>query len=298
MASPYTTTHLVQSILRRGYFGAGTGMTATQMLAWASEEQSLYVMAFLKGLREEFTVVPLELAVTEDTVSLPVRAAGGALRTATWFPGAQTSQSINLVRIEPEQRPYFDNVGPQPYGYLFQGNNLVLLPNPATGTLRLSYQQRLSRLVLPEECGEIEAIDTGTGEVTLVDVPSDFDDSETYDFVSNTPNFVTRGIDEEAVSIVGDVITFDELPAGLAVGDWVCLAGETPIPQLPTEVHFLLAQRTAEVIAASQGSARLKDIRDELQQARADATALLSPRNDGSPRPIIRVGGLGSGWGW
>ncbi len=116
--------------------------------------------------------------------------------------------------------------------------------------------------------------------------------------VPGTPNFQSLALDQTG-TFVGSVFTFDEgIPAGIAVGDYLCTAGETPIPQMPTEIHTVLAQRVAEKLTEN-GSPRLPAIQAGLKQARDDATVLLSPRSDGSIRPIVSRYGAGSrAWWW
>lgn len=302
--TPYTTEGLLRSLKLRGFLPSGSGFSTADFLQLASEEQSLHVMAFLKGIREEYTVATLDIAVTSATVPLPQRAAGAALRNIAWV--VDDENAPELVRIEPELRNGYASTSDRPAAYMFEGNNVVLVPGVSSGTLRVKYQQRLSRLVLPEECGQIAAINTGTRTVTLVDsLPSDFTTSETYDylskydFVSNAPNFVIKGMDYVCTSrdTGAKTLTFSaDLPSDLFVGDWLAHAEETPIPQLPAEVHTLLGVRTAEVILQGQGSARLPAVQAAVKQARADALALLTPRSDSSPRVIVRRSG--PGWDW
>lgn len=299
--SPYTTDELLRSLKLRGYLPAANGFTSSDFLFLASEEQSLYVMAFLKGIREEFEVVSLDIAVTDSTVPFPERAAGAALRTVTWLPSGGEVNAYPLVRIEPELRTAYSQTGSGPQGFYFEGNNLVLVPaTTSNGTLRVSYQQRLSRLVLPAQCLQVESIDVFAQSVVVAsDVLAGFTTDERYDFNSNSPNFVEVGADLELSSVDAGTKTFtfvEPLPARLEVGDWLCLTGQCCIPQLPPEVHQLLAVHTAEVVLAGQGSSRLAAVQSAVAQARTDASALLSPRDDGVARPILRLNGPGMGW--
>ena len=304
-SNPYTTEALLRSLRLRGFLPQGSGFNTADFLQLASEEQSLYVMAMLKGIREEYVVATLDIVVTSVTVPFPHRAAGAALRSVAWV--VDSGNVPLLTRIEPELRNAYPATGDRPTAFMFEGNNVILVPAATSGTLRVQYQQRLSRLVLPDACGQISAINTGTRTVTLEDdLPADFEVSQTYDylskydFVSNAPNFIIRGMDYVCTSLDSGAktLTFSaDLPDDLHVGDWLCNAGETPIPQLPAEVHTLLGVRTAEVSLQGQGSARYPAVHAATPQARADAMALLAPRSDSSPRVIVRRGGPGWG-GW
>jgi hypothetical protein len=147
--------------------------------------------------------------------------------------------------------------------------------------------------VLATSCGLIQSV--GASSVTLSTTPpAAFVTGAVFDVVSGTPNFETRGIDLTGGTVSSNTIPIT-VPAGTVAGDYLCLAGQTPIPQVPPEVHYLLAQRAAQTIAASTGSVRLASIQADLAQARADATMLLTPRSDSSARPIVNRNG--PGWG-
>jgi hypothetical protein len=299
--NPYTTEALLASVEIRGYFPVGTGLTQTQLLQLLSEEQHLYLTALLKSIREEFLVTTVDIAVDEDdSVQAPGRAAGGAFRTVQFVP-SDGGAAYSLPRFEPEGVPEFGiTSAASPSGYVFQGNTISFVPSGAVGTLRLAYQQRLSRLVLPDACARIESVAYGVSVVVLTvdQTPSDFADADaTVDIVRGTPNFTTRAIDLTPGFPDTDEIAFyvADVGLGIAAGDYVCLAGTTPIPQLPVEAHHLLAQKAALAVAESIGSPRAQMLRQAFMQAEADIKMLLSPRSDGNARPIVSR--YGAGWG-
>lgn len=300
--SDFTTNALVASILRRGALPQGTGLSKSDILQRATEELRGTMVAWLKGLREELIIAPLQINATTLIQPIPPRAAGAAFRTIQ-FQNNTTQGPFNLPRVEPERAYGYVPAGTCPQGFYFQGNNLVFVgcQNPV-GTIFLSYQQRPGQLVFPTACGVISSITPGGSTTAIVcsSVPTTFTSAQLYDFVSHTPNFVASALDVVA-SVAGTTLTVANalVPSTLAVGDYVCLAGETPIPQLPFELHDLLAQVTAQEIAMSTGSSRLDAITAKTNQLKADMTMLLSPRTDGNARPVIS---RGAGWrrrgGW
>jgi hypothetical protein len=294
MSNPYIAEEFIESVKLRGFLPNGTGMNTSQILRWASEEAKTYITAFLKALREEYLVTSLDLVMTSNVVSLPVRAVGGAFRSVEYLQDANTV--VPLVRIEPERRGAYNLSNGLPYGYIFKGNTIEVVPSQTGGlTLRLSFQQRLSSLVLSTDCGEILSID-GPNQITCSSVPATFTNALRYDLVSGEPNFTTRGIDLAVSSVnttTGVVIFSNTLPTGLAVGDWLAKANQTPIIQVPTECHVLLASRVAEKIGESTGSTNLPAIRVGLAEARADATVMMTNRTTASARPVINRYGIG-----
>lgn len=291
MAVDYTTVALVASAKRRGFIPAGSGLSSSEILQILSEEMRNYIPAFLKGLREEYLVAKLEIPVTSGTVAAPPRAVGAAFRGVAWAqPNGNYPRPLN--RIEPERVSGYVTADSQPSGYVLEGNNLLLVPGVTSGTVVLSYQQRPGQLVWPTACGLITALDAETDRVTFASTPSAFVDGVAVDVVPGTPNFSPLALDIELRDVGAGPNTWAlaGFPRGLAIGDYVCLAGETPIPPLPTEVHDLLAQAGALKIAQATGSSRLDAIKTGLADLREQLAVILSPRSDGSGRPIVSQG--------
>jgi len=297
MAVDYTTTALVASAKRRGFIPAGSGLSTSDILQILTEELRNYIPAFLKGIREEYLVAELEIEVTSPVVQAPTRAVGAAFRAVGWAADGN-SYPRPLSRIEPERMSGHALTAGEPSGYVFRGNTIILVPGVSSGTIVLAYQQRPGQLVLPSDCAEVTAILGST--VTVAAKPTAFDDDTVFDFVSAAPNFTATALDYnadglEAVWTGNDVVLTAAGAALLSVGDYLCAAGETPIPQIPIEVHDLLAQAGALKMAQAQGSSRLDAIAQGLADLRAQLTVILSPRSDGSARPIISRSRIGAG---
>lgn len=71
------------------------------------------------------------------------------------------------------------------------------------------------------------------------------------------------------------------------VGDYVCLAGESIIPQLPPDLHNMLAEKTAARILASLGDqAGLAMANDKIKEMEYRQGSLIDGRVDGAPQKI------------
>ena len=93
---------------------------------------------------------------------------------------------------------------------------------------------------------------------------------------------------------------FPELIANIQTGDYVCLAGESIIPQLPPDLHNMLAEKTAARILASLGDqAGLAMANDKIKEMEYRQGTLLNDRVDGAPQKItsrhslLRYGKMG-----
>jgi hypothetical protein len=292
----YTTIGLLANTKRRTAVGSGEGLTTAVLLEVLSEQLRTYIPAFLKGLREEFIVAELNITVTSAVVPLPPRACGAAFRTIGWLHS--DGRVEQLTRIEPERRNDWSDSGDHPTGFMFQGNNAILIPAVSTGTLVVSYQERPGQLVLPTSCARVLRYDDNST-LTVSNLPSGITTDALCDIVSATPNFVMLGMDLEvaqSTNIGGgewNVEFTDPLPTGINAGDYISLAGETCIPRLPMEAFDLLAQAAAFQVASNSGNERLPAYANALKMVREQVALVLSPRADGSSRIITTNSRLG-----
>src|SRR5258708_36626539 len=149
---------------------------------------------------------------------------------------------------------------------------------------------------LSRACGHIRGI---VGHVVTVgNVPTTFTTSVTYDIISNTPQmFISQGDDLTITLVAGANITFTALPSTVQVGDWVCLAMQSPIPQIPFKPGFqLLLQLSAAKCLEIHGDTQGFNI--AMSQA-ADMTnyfiSVITPRVDAN---VIRLTTPNSLYSW
>lgn len=246
-------------------------------------------------VREEYLVVNEDVTVTAGTSEyyIPERAVGGKLRDVAFADGNGGYKP--LTRLEPENIDVITSDSSGIGGYYLLGNKIVLAGSPS-GTMRVSYYQRPNRVVATTAVGEITAINTSTRVVTVSTVPSTFTTSLSYDFVKGKPGFDTLGKDFSASAVGASSVTFSStLPTGLAVGDFVCLAQETPVAQLPVELHSLLAQRVSATILHALGDPKAKAAYELAADMEKRLLKILSPRTEGSNRYVMNRYGVG--WG-
>ena len=299
MSQDFTTTGLLASLKRRGMLPSSDQTLATaDFLAIATEEMQTYVWDVLTGVREEYAVTDYDLTLTSgtSTYALPPRASGGALRNVLLANGA--GNYVPVLRLSPEHSQDFATTGPVG-GYYFKDDSVVLVPTPSVGnTLRLQYFRRANKLVTVAECAVITSINAGrTVITTTATVPATMTSGVVLDIVDQTPAFRTLGMDLATTGTVsGTTITLSvALPALVAAGDYVCLAGESPIPQIPVELHPLLAQRVVVKSLEALGDQKMQVADTICERMRKTAISLLSPRSQGSTRYLINRNGPGFG---
>ena len=89
------------------------------------------------------------------------------------------------------------------------------------------------------------------------------------------------------------VSTPSDIPEFLAVGDHVALAEECCIPQVPSDLHVYLAQKTAERILESQGDAQgLGLAQQKSREMEFRAGTIIDNRVDESPPKLVNRHGI------
>lgn len=287
----FTTTDLITSIRGRGAIPssntASNNNSDVGLLRIASEELLIKLLPMLLSTRSEFYAYIKDYAITinQADYEIPSRASGMVLRDVQVVDGTSIS---SLSSIDSEHLSTTSSG--TPVGFYLKHNQVVLYPTPSStsGTLRLRYFLRPSKLVRPSDAAQVSAINAATSAVTVTSIPAGFTTAFTYDLIKKSVPYAPLAIDQTPVSVVSTVITFSSLPSGLAVGDWIAFSDETPIPQIPQEFQAVLAQMTAvkylEAAGDREGSAAAWK---NLQQDMDSALKMITPRVVGE-RKIVR----------
>ncbi len=296
--NPYTATYLLAALKRRGMLAAHTDtLTDADFLAFADEELQSEIVPFIMSMREKYFSAYADVTTTAGTAAyaLPKRAIGGKLRHVAIADGTAYRA---LTWVEPESVEGDTSTG-APTSYSIRGNDVVLYPAPSAAvTLRMHYYQRPSRLVATTAVGRIATISGNRLTLTMAAaLPATFTSGEYYDVVKGSgPGFETLQIDNYATGSATPALTLTTAaPASVAVGDFVCLSGETPIPQIPVELHPWLAQRVVLRALEALGDPKAAVAEKTADRMRKVAATLLAPRVDADPRVIINRNGPGFG---
>ncbi len=300
MAQDFTTTALLASVKRRGMLSSSDQtLTDTDYLAFGTEELQTYVMNVLLSANEDYATTTSDVTIVSGTASyaLPVRASNESLRNVLLL---NTDTYVPLLRISPQDASSYSSSGTIG-AYYFLDDSLVLVPTPASsGTLRLQYFRRPSALVLPAAVATVSSIDvTRLIVTTTATIPSTITSTVTVDVVSHTPGFRILTMDAALTGTVsGTTITFSSaLPASVVAGNYVCLAGESCVPQVPVEAHPLLAQRITVKALEALGDKKVESAEKSCERMSKSLLARLLPRTTGSIRYVVNPNSPGFGRG-
>ena len=113
---------------------------------------------------------------------------------------------------------------------------------------------------------------------------------KTYAFDIKTQSASGTTIKVKRSDLLTDMATgfgFEPQISKILVGDYICVAGESIIPQLPPDLHNMLAEKTSARILASLGDqAGLAMANDKIKEMEYRQGSLLDDRTDGAPQKI------------
>lgn len=302
MATDFTMTELVESLKKRGLIPISDKTYDNDaIIRFMDEELRNYIVPQLMTVRENYFLEYYDQALVEgqSRYNLNSRAIGMKTKRNFWLDQhGHVRKAFYQTDIEQMTQLPWDTFGPLPEYFYFIDNYIELVPTPGNGvqgSLRQYFFQRRNRLVATSEAGQITQI-SGTN-ITINNVPTDFSANVEYDFVKGTPGFQCLEIDITPTGVSGDTFTFDadDIPDDLAVGDWLCLAGESPIPQIPLDAFPLLAQQGLYVtllgLNDGPGAEKAKIKRDELLES---TIRLVGIRSEDDPMTIVSGENIGN----
>lgn len=283
-----TTTTMIADIKLIGSFPTTDSLFSNaNYLSLLTREQLTTIVPLLNKVNEEYFITEKDYAVTANQSSyrIPARAVGSQLRDVQLISSG--GDVTGLVRLYEDNRES-SNDGQQ--GYYFKGNSVLLSPTPVTtngDTLRLIYMRRPSTFVLPSACGEIISINTSLNQVVVSALPSTMTASTAVDFIQGDSPYDLLSMDAAISSVSGTTVTFSSLPTDLAVGDFICLAGETCVPMIPEELVDVLVQATLCACLSSKKDKAVELELQKLEQLKNSFVEMLTPRVKSDDKKIF-----------
>lgn len=202
-----------------------------------------------------------------------------------------------MTRIGIEDLPYYNSVSDRIYRYYMSANEICLVTGSngtinANGSLQISFYLRPNSLVPLKEVGIISSVDTNTGIITLSNFPEAFNQSKKLDIIMyKSPHKILKyDVLSTAMNATSKTITFNlnDLPSDLEAGDHIALATETAIPQLPSDLHVILAHRmAARVLEALGDTEGLQNANQKLAEMEQKTTVVIDDRVETASRKVV-----------
>jgi len=294
MGSVKTSTKLIEGVKRRAMIpGDNATFNDADFLEIMNEELMLGLLSTILKVHQEFYVYTDEQTLSSGTTSYPIsyRAIGSKLRNVSLKDGSGNIQQ--LTRVEPEDAGKFTNQGNTFY---LKNDKVVFTSTPQSGTLQMDIFLRPNQLVATSRAATILSIDSDTGIITFSsNVPSHFASGIKYDFISKNAPCKTLAYDITASGKSNTTLTFTttDIPDDLVVGDYITIAEETIVPQMPVEMIPILEQRAAIYCLESLGDFEaMKKAEDKLLKMEYNVNTLIDNRTEGNPQKANNTNSL------
>lgn len=284
----YTSENLVSAILRKS-FAPSSQRTyeSTDLLSAADELTETKLVPRISKVREEYfvTSVDVPILISKNTYDIHVRAAGLVVREI-WYVDPSGAVTPDFPRLEPEE--ITSTASGTPTGFYLKGNQIILdkVPLSTTGAqLRIFFMLTPSRLVLSTSAGVVSAINSNI--VTVSSIPAAWATGNVFDLIRQDGGHEPIAIDYTSTLVNSNNITFSSVPDTLRVGDYVALAGETPVVQLPGVFRHALAQGVAAEILGDMSMPGADRAEKKFETIMTDSLAFVTPRVLGEDRQTI-----------
>ena len=302
----YTSDEIVKSVKRRIVMPTSQNLFTDQdLLDFATEEMNMAMVPMIQSQQEDYFLYTqlIDLIPGQTKYPIPYRATGNKLREVSFQSSA--GNVLEMTRIGVGDLPFYNQSSSsnQVYAYYVENNQICLVPEGGgstfSGQLRFTYYIRPNTMVPLEEVASVTSVNLLTGVITFSSLPEKYFDNTgnlnpdlLVDFVMVESPHKTLKFDVLPLSADRNAktITFtpSDIPSTLRKGDQVCKATESAIPQIPSDLHVMLAHRVAtRVLEAIGDTEGLQNANQKLVEMEKRAADLIDDRVEDSPRKLV-----------
>jgi hypothetical protein len=252
------------------------------ILALADEEIESKIIPLIKSLRQDYFLFQQSqtTVANQNNYQIPHRAIGGTILDLTY-------NSSSLKHIDPSQA--LQSASGDPHSFYFLQDSVVLYPTPSSSkSLVFTYELAPGKLVETSECVQASAVSSTS--ITSSSIPSTFLANVEVDFIKSNGQCASLALEKSVSNVSSTTVDFasDTIPSSFAVGDYVCLAGQSCMLQIPKETRPLLALAVQARIFEAIGDENMIQLTDrKLKEKLEQVRTVLTPRIKFEPQAII-----------
>ncbi len=292
----YTSDLLLASIKTRAMIPSSQNtFQDSDLLNLANEEMETFIVGTLMRVQEEYLVVTDTVPLISGQVRyrIPSRAIGGKLRDIVM---ATSTGNISIPRYSRENIPQNASVM-SILGFYVEGNYLVLAAPPSDNlsSLLVSYFIRPGKIVDSTQYQVASVVDQINNVITVPAILPSFTVGTLLDVITakSGSETIIKDAAITAIDAINKKITVNQTCALVSVGDYLCLAGQSAVPQCPEEMHPLLAERViCRVLESLNDVNGLNMASQKVKEMELNILALIDTRVVGKPRKIVNRSGL------
>lgn len=273
-------------------------LTDADLLSLADEIIASRIVSLIESFDSEFFLRRSVVAIVggQELYDIPYRSMARGLRDI-WLVDNVTNRR-NLPLIALEDLPMYIN-STLVAGFLFQGDQIRLVPGVPSLTTAVSLEiwWRLppSKLIGVSSAGVVTNISyaqAGFDLVTMSSVPAFCSTGLEIDFVKKKSGSSILEYDKIIQSVNGNTLSFTEgdVPSTLAIGDYICPPGQSPVlNDIPNEAIGLIRSHVTYRILMAIGDYEAANLvnKQDIPAEEKDFKSIMSPRIDGEPIIVI-----------
>lgn len=166
--------------------------------------------------------------------------------------------------------------------------------SPSSNIVNLFYQIRTTEL---STSNTVAFTIQSTITLNTSDVATDITEGSYVDIIQFDGGHSTLKFDVKlapnSVSLTSLTFNESDIPANFILGDYVCARYECIVPQIPTDLHMLLGERTAMRILSSLGDKEsAKETQNKIDRLEFKQATVLDNRVEGAPLKVVNRSGL------
>lgn len=296
MSRVMTASKLVAAVRQRAMIPTDTSVYSDEaILNILNEEMDAGLLSTLLVLNDEHLVCSEDYNFVsgQSKYAIPYRSIGNKLRDVSMVNSEEGVYELSRVSLDQLSDYKNGSISAERNVFYVQGNHIVLVDSVGgfSSKIRMHFYLRPNVIVAEKRAGVITAINRVTGVVSLSNFPEQFSNLPEMDFVGKrSPNKI-YDYDKQPLAVDGNTrtVTFNasDIPSELIVGDYLCIKEESPVPNIPTELHPLLTQRAAVHILEALGDTEgLSNAKVKLNQMELSINNLIDDRVEGAPQKI------------
>lgn len=302
MSRILTGDKMVTSVRKRTMTPDDTSIFTDQdILDIIDEEIDVEVLEKLTVLHGDNLTISVDIPKNDiGSYDIHYRSIGNKLREVSLINGEEVYELSQVSISELSDYTNASDLSGYIDNFYVEHNKIKLVQSSRSYThIRMFFYLRPNTLTKIEEAGIISSIvtDEGAGTVNfnLSQVGKNFSSGLDYDIIGKrTPNII-RGFDITPISVTtgtsGSILfnktDIDPFLDEILVGDYVTLAEETPVPNMPTEMHPLVAQAAAiHILESLTDTEALNNAKARMKKMTAAVQSLIDSRVDFAPKKI------------
>lgn len=297
-----TTTTIIDSVRFKARLGTDSAITDANILSVATEELlSTMVPVVLSVAGNYFQAIKDHTASSSiSSYEIPSRSIGNKLAEVILLDNQGNEVRVPIVDYSEDAARVLQSgtYATRPVAYV-RNNKLILVPAPSGyTTLRMIYYARPGDLVaVATGAATLTVVGTTTATMSQAGAAFGVTTGIPFDIVAQDSPFPFVAMEATATVTSASLTSISPALSDVSVGDYICVAGTSPIPQIPYELHPLFIDRCVSAILAALGDRSGVSLTAEKAQEKAEQTLrLISPRIDETDRKIVNQHRPGYEW--